>query len=69
MDAVDSHESRLLSLPPEIRNTIYRYALVQREISIRAPAFATAEQPAVLQVNHQIRTEAIDIYYYENEFL
>ena len=69
MDAVDSLQSRLLSLPPEIRNTIYRYALVQGKISVRAPAFATAEQPALLQVNRQIRTEAINIYYHENEFL
>ena len=61
--------SRLLSLPPEIRNIIYRYALVQGRIEIHPPAHNSAEQPALLQVNRRIRNEASRIYYHENVYV
>ena len=64
----DSRESRLLSLPPEIRNIIYRYALVDgKMIYIRYPHNLTGA-PGVLQVNRQLRSETVDIYYKENTF-
>lgn len=53
-----------LSLPPEMRNMIYRYALVEGDIFMDP----TMTQPAVLQLNRQIRSEAKQIYYQENNF-
>ena len=64
----DSRESRLLSLPPEIRNLIYRYALVEGEINIGHP-HVLPTLPGALQVNKQVRSETLDIYYKENVFV
>jgi hypothetical protein len=69
MDANDCTHSLLLSLPPEIRNIIYRYALVEDEIEIDPPMSPVPEQPSLLQTNRQVRAEASDIYYKENEFV
>lgn len=62
---METNDSKLLSLPPEIRNIIYRYALVEGLIRvIQDPP----PQPALLQLNRQVRDEAIQIYYQENCF-
>jgi hypothetical protein len=57
----------MFKLPGELRNHIYRYALVApAQIEITKNNW---QQPALLQVCHQIRTEASTIYYMENNFL
>lgn len=67
--ANDSRVCRLLSLPPEIRNSIYHYALVDNEDIVITPQVLTgATQPSLLQVNCQTRFEATEIYYKENMF-
>lgn len=58
--------SLFLDLPGELRNRIYRYALVTPErILLRGE---NKKQPALLRVSRQVRKEAIKIYYDENEF-
>ncbi|KUI72140.1 hypothetical protein VM1G_07431 [Cytospora mali] len=52
-----------LNLPPEIRNDIYRLALVQPTTTDLA-----SPQPALTRVNKQVRAEALSIYYAENKF-
>ena len=56
--------SRLLDLPPELRNSIYRLALR----NIRPIKPLTGRPPALVQANKQIRAEATSIYYAENTF-
>ena len=67
-DHTDSRHSRLLSLPAEIRNRIYNYALVEGRIEIQSHS-EPPPQPALLQVNRQIRSEARQMYYRENNFV
>ncbi|KAK5709071.1 hypothetical protein LTR17_020134 [Elasticomyces elasticus] len=65
-DTQDHIESRLLCLTPELRNSIYRFALLESE-----PIRLTREsepQPALLRVNRQLRKEAIGIWFSENKF-
>ena len=64
-NAVDT-TTGVLMLPAELRNRIYRFALVSSSpVSIGRTSFA---HPAFLEVCRQIRKEAISIYYYENTF-
>ena len=63
----DSHVCRLLSLPPEIRNVIYRYALVEGRFDIRGKD-SHPPQPGLLQANRHFRRETLQIYYKENKF-
>ncbi|KAK5127342.1 hypothetical protein LTR85_006681 [Meristemomyces frigidus] len=59
----------LLTLPPEMRNRIYRFALLAPEGIIKLPVIGHwPSAPSLLQTCHQIRTEASAIYYTENEF-
>ncbi|GIZ46507.1 hypothetical protein CKM354_000963300 [Cercospora kikuchii] len=56
----------LLNLPGEIRNTIYRYALIKTKpmkVTSKGPG-----EPSLLRVCNRIRREARSIYYAENEF-
>lgn len=64
---MDSSNCRLLSLPAEIRNTIYRYALVKAKILIQ-PQRPPPHQPSLLRVSRQLRRETIKIYYSEKLF-
>ncbi|KAM3420438.1 hypothetical protein BST61_g3711 [Cercospora zeina] len=61
--------SRLLRLPAELRNRIYRLGLhtAGDEDRIIVTDFGH-ERPALLQTCRKIRTEALKIYYYENSF-
>jgi len=62
-------DSRLLSLPPELRTQIYRDVLLQSDpisLAISEPAHESNAQPGLLLTCHQIRNEAISIYYGEN---
>ena len=64
-------ESRLLSLPPELRTHIYRDVLLQSNpisLAVSEPAHESNAQPGILLTCHQIRNEAISIYYGENAF-
>lgn len=67
----DNTKSRLLALPGELRNRIYRYALVKDgPIAFKCGNNRSGERfvPAILQVCRQIRSEAIRIYFHENTF-
>ena len=60
-------ESRLLTLPAELRYSIYRLILRSDE-SIDPLTIAARTHTALLKVNKQIRSEATSIYYAENSF-
>ena len=70
-EVLDPHpESPLLSLPPEIRNRIYRAVLVDEEGPIYVkPDEKLPAAPGLLQTCRVIRKEAITIYYQENRFV
>jgi len=53
-------KSTLLELPPEIRNSIYRYTLVDDSI-IDISTYGSQE-PGILSTCQQTRTEAIGIF-------
>ena len=53
----------LLDLPPELRNSIYRYATVSDQALLRP------QQPALVRTSRQIRQEARPIFYGENSFV
>ena len=64
-------ESRLLELPAELRNDIYRFALVgdpEDKIKITPGMPNPPYEPALLRVSRQVRNEASSIYYQENHF-
>ncbi|KAK4610579.1 hypothetical protein CLAFUW4_14140 [Fulvia fulva] len=64
----DTWKCRLLSLPAEMENKIYRYTLTTPEdIEIRSAADLPVG-PGLLRTCRQIRPEAIGIYYHENDF-
>ena len=60
--------SRLTSLPAELRNRIYRLALINDK-PLNITSKKTNQEPALLATNRQIRAEALKIYYAENIFL
>ena len=71
--------SRLLALPAELRNTIYELVLISpTDIVIPAPSSPKSPgvtttnlfppEPALLLTSHQIRHEALKIYYLSNRF-
>ena len=64
----NTHHSRFLSLPSEVRNTIYRHTLVKGKITVN-PNRPAPQPPGLLEVNRQVRSETINIYYRENIFL
>ena len=67
-DSESVNEPTLLSVPPEIRNIIYRIVLVEGKI--HGGTFEQlSPQPALLQVNRQVRQEALSIFYRENQFV
>jgi len=64
--------SRLLTLPPEIRNTIYHYRLSSNStIALRSSLHGGKKcpEPSLLRTCHQIRSEATAVYYANNSFL
>ncbi|KAK0255325.1 hypothetical protein B0A54_03193 [Friedmanniomyces endolithicus] len=61
-------ESPFLRIPGELRNEIYRYALLEDD-TIKINKHTKPAQPGMLQTNRQLRKEAGDIYYHENTFL
>ncbi|KAK5127508.1 hypothetical protein LTR85_006847 [Meristemomyces frigidus] len=69
--APQTHKSPLLSLPPELRNAIYRFATVGANELIIDPQqlILAPPEPGLLSVCKQIRKEASGLYYRENLFL
>jgi len=57
----------LLALSGELRNSIWRFALVEDK-PIDITSKVTPTEPALLAVNRQIRKECTGIYYGENAF-
>ncbi|KAK4549860.1 hypothetical protein LTR36_005161 [Oleoguttula mirabilis] len=58
----------LLSLPPEIRNQIYRAVLIEpHSIAVRE-GVRPPEEPALLATCRHIRNEALGIFWKENNF-
>lgn len=56
----------LLGLPAEIRNMIYKYAIVDKKSPIKVTEHL--KQPPLLSVNRLIRSETLNIWYRENKF-
>jgi hypothetical protein len=61
-------KSPLLKLPAELRNEIYYLALVETDPHIITITDAGIEEPALLQTSKEVRGEAIQIYYGQNQF-
>lgn len=68
--------SRLLDLPPELRDAIYEFALTAEKtvVTYRLDAYERdtydhAVQPALTRVNRQVRDETLPIYYGCNDFI
>ncbi|KAI7222028.1 hypothetical protein KC333_g1371 [Hortaea werneckii] len=62
-----SQNSRLLDLPPELRNSIYTYVLATDDV-IQIPASGKRTRPPLLQVCQQITADATLLYYSCNKF-
>jgi hypothetical protein len=69
--------SRLLALPPELRNRIFRYALVSDQtIRVGVQSYSSRGRsrrrfgmlPGLINVSKQIRHETQAIFFKENEF-
>ncbi|KAI6834782.1 hypothetical protein KC340_g5836 [Hortaea werneckii] len=60
-------DSRLLDLPPELRNSIYTYVLATDNV-IQIPASGKLTRPPLLQVCQQITDDATLLYYSCNRF-
>ena len=64
-------ECSIMNIPPELRNLIYRYTLIETEgdaeISIPASG-APPQHPPLLHTCRLIRKEATAIYFEENKF-
>lgn len=65
---VDKSKRRagLLTIPAELRNTIYEHALLTKD---RIDLNETPKPPGLLSVCQQIRKEAIALYYKGNNFV
>lgn len=60
-------ESLLFKLPPELRDMVYRYALV-RDRDIIVTKIRGIPEPALLSANKLVRSETYKIIYRENHF-
>ncbi len=63
--------SRLLDLPPEIKNMIYEMVVIEDEIKVTEDTGWVAlpqQEPAMLKVCQQIRDEATPVFYGANIF-
>lgn len=65
-----SNPSRLLSLPPELRNRIYEYVLTRRHRLLpwkRQNIYPV--EPALTRTCRQMRSEALGVFYHDNTFV
>ena len=54
-----------MTIPIELRDIVYTYTLVAKtKLRIRTGE----QQPALLQISHQVRAETIELYYSDNNF-
>lgn len=60
-------ESPFFKLSAELRNMIYRFAIVTQE-QVQITKSGGIPEPALLSVNKTVRSEALGIFYLENEF-
>ena len=60
-------QSPLFNLSPELRNMIYRFAIVAED-NVRITKTSGIPEPALLSVSKTVRSEAFGIFYFENEF-
>ncbi|KAF2161602.1 hypothetical protein M409DRAFT_58992 [Zasmidium cellare ATCC 36951] len=68
-DPDSQQSSRLLALPGELKNRIYRLALLQpKDTPILITSTGYDLGGGLLQTSKQIRSEALKIFYYENQF-
>ncbi|KAK5119921.1 hypothetical protein LTR85_007247 [Meristemomyces frigidus] len=67
MRPIIAQESKLLSIPPELRNGIYGYVLLSKN-NIEIPDTGKLVRPALLKTCRQITEEATSIYYALNAF-
>lgn len=67
----DTISSQFLDLPPELRNLIYIEFFASGDaVTIHTPgARKHLEEPALLWTNHQIRDEAVDLFYLHTTFI
>ncbi|KAK4611195.1 uncharacterized protein CLAFUR5_13878 [Fulvia fulva] len=66
MSAPPPPPSRLLGVPGELRNRIYRYVLLQESpIIVTDTGF---DRPGLMSTCKAVRTETVKIYYEENKF-
>lgn len=61
----EEQQCRFLSLPAELRNMTYKFALIEVNGIDLIPAL---KPPGLLATNHQIRQESLQIWYIENDF-
>lgn len=69
-------QSRLLDLPAEIREHIFRWAVISEKpiVTFRLDRFQKesyeqASQPSITKVSRQVRREALPLFYECNEFI
>lgn len=60
-------ESPLFKLPPELRNTIYRFAIVTED-DLQITKTGGIPEPALLSVSKTVRSETFGLFYHENRF-
>lgn len=65
----ESERCTFLSLPPEMRNKIYRFTLVETDKISIPPNGPLPAEPGLLSTCTQIRAEASGMYYKQNKFL
>ncbi|KAK4549861.1 hypothetical protein LTR36_005162 [Oleoguttula mirabilis] len=66
--SVESERCALLSLPPELRNRIYRFVLVESDDIHVAATGPLPVEPGFLRTCSQVRNESSAIYYKKNKF-
>ncbi|KAK4561059.1 hypothetical protein LTR86_005014 [Recurvomyces mirabilis] len=64
----EANRTTLFSLPPELRNRVYLLVLPFESQIFRFSFGVHATIPALLQVNQQIRSEALGYYYGQTDF-
>lgn len=67
-DTKTKESIRLMSLPGEIRNRIYEFTLLSKEIISMTSQSGNSAIPGLLRANKQIREECVPIYYRSNSF-
>ena len=67
MTATEQRKPGFLDLPPEMRNRVYKLALIEKDEEIEVDA--TWQPPALLSTCKQIRSETLHMAYQSNAFI